>query len=207
MYIVIYEDEERWVPLKYKNIKPMYEISTYGEIRNKNTGKILSKTKNEKGYCMIGLMTDTQPVKQKTFKVHILVASTFIIKPEISNLEKLTVNHKNGDKEDNSIYNLEWLTFSENIRHSYKEGLNIPRRGILNGCALYNDNLIRFICKSIANKHKSNDIIKNVKNKYNIEINKHTVSDIKRKKRWKHISDEYFIKEGSTTIPKGSTLK
>ncbi len=52
----------------------------------------------------------------KTYRCHRLVALVFLDNPE----NKKTVNHKNWDKLDNRISNLEWNTYSENILHSYK---------------------------------------------------------------------------------------
>ena len=59
--------------------------------------------------------------------IHRLVAEAFI--PNANN--KPTVNHKDGDKMNNNVSNLEWATQSENNYHSYKAGLKIPydRRG------------------------------------------------------------------------------
>ena len=191
MYVIIHEDKERWAPLHYKNIKPIYEISTYGFVRNKYTNKQLSICKSEKGYSMVSLMTNNN--KQKTFKLHRLVAKTFIPSPINNGSEKLTVNHKDGNKDDNSIYNLEWITFSKNIKHSYDEGLNTPRRGTLNGHSKYDDNVIEYICQMIENGDKTQDIKKSVKDKFSIDITRYLVFDIKHKKTWKHISDKYNI--------------
>ena len=139
----------------------MYEISTYGRIRNKNTGKeIKTHIDPEKGYYMVGLMCLLKNgySDQKTFKVHKLVAHTFINKPDVSEGTRLTVNHKtvgeNNIKNDNSIYNLEWLSFKDNIQHSYREGLNVPLRGSANGNSKYSEQIVRYICDKIAKGEK-----------------------------------------------------
>lgn len=56
----------------------------------------------------------------KNYLVHRLVLSAFA---PIENMERYDVNHKNGNKLDNSLDNLEWSTRSENVKHSYSHGL------------------------------------------------------------------------------------
>jgi hypothetical protein len=58
-------------------------------------------------------------------KIHRLVAIAFIPNPD--NLKE--VNHKDGDKENNSVTNLEWCTRSQNMKHAYLMGLRVPNKG------------------------------------------------------------------------------
>ena len=59
--------------------------------------------------------------RQKTCEVHRLVATAFIENP----FGKSEVNHKDGDKRNNDVGNLEWVTRSENVKHSYEK---LPRK-------------------------------------------------------------------------------
>lgn len=68
------------------------------------------------GYVYIFLMKDN---KSKNFRLHRLVAEAFIPNPE----NKLQVNHKDGNKLNNNINNLEWCNQSENEKHAYNKGL------------------------------------------------------------------------------------
>lgn len=85
-----------------------YKINRRGKILGKN-GRPLKQQVNEKGYYYVCLYKDG---KQKAFKVHRLVASTFLLKGARG---RNCVNHINGDKANNTIQNLEWVTQRENI--------------------------------------------------------------------------------------------
>lgn len=99
------EDTEVW-----NNIDgyEKYEVSSFGRIRNKITGRIL-KASSKGGYCSIGLSN----IKTKTFSVHQLVAKSFIPNPE----NKQQINHKDKNGLNNKISNLEWNTNKENSIH------------------------------------------------------------------------------------------
>ena len=61
-------------------------------------------------------------VRKKYCLVHRLVANAFIPNPE----NKRCINHKDGNKKNNNINNLEWVSYSENMKHAYRTGLAIP---------------------------------------------------------------------------------
>lgn len=104
---------EIWKPIKNY---PGYEVSNYGRIKSYKKdpkGKILSG-KSSKGYVGIDFRINGE-TKQEL--VHRIVLSTF---SPIEGWEKLTVNHIDGDKTNNNLENLEWMTQSENTRHARK---------------------------------------------------------------------------------------
>lgn len=88
-----------------------YEIDTNGVVYGKN-GKPLKHSFNHKGYCMINFYVNH---KRTGFGIHTLVAKQFIHNKDPN---KTQVNHKDGDKTNNKAENLEWVTPSENMRHS-----------------------------------------------------------------------------------------
>lgn len=92
----------------------MYQVSSDGRVRR--NGHILKPRIDRGGYANVCLSRQS---KMKTFKVHRLVAIAFIPNPE----NKSTVNHKDGNKRNNCVANLEWATHSENIIHANKTGL------------------------------------------------------------------------------------
>lgn len=83
--------------------------------------KIKSSLLDKYGYPSIKLCKNG---KKSPFTVHRLVANAFIPNPK----EKATVNHINGIKHDNRICNLEWNTYSENIKHAFDTGLKVAAK-------------------------------------------------------------------------------
>lgn len=96
---------------------PNYEVDEFGYIRNKTTGNLMKWVDNGKGYKSVKLYNSDTP-KGRLCLVHRLVLSTF--EPIIGDMD---VNHKDGNKANNAITNLEWVTKSENTRHAHQTGL------------------------------------------------------------------------------------
>lgn len=86
--------------------------SVYSRINKQNRIKRLHPPKTRVGYYQVGLRKDG---KRYFIGVHRLVAQAFIPNPE----NKSCINHINGIRTDNRVENLEWCTYSENMKHSY----------------------------------------------------------------------------------------
>lgn len=95
-----------------KGYEGLYQVSNFGRVKSLfRYKKILKLCKSESGYLCVNLYKNK---KMKRITVHRLVAENFINKPT------LEVNHKDGNKENNFISNLEWVTTKENIIHRFK---------------------------------------------------------------------------------------
>lgn len=104
---------------KISNI-PQYSVSSLGRIRNDSSGKILRNKISATRKDRLGNETYYYAVclKSQYYYVHRLVAFEFL--PQIEG--KTEVNHKDRNKINNTVDNLEWVSPSENIAHSYNNG-------------------------------------------------------------------------------------
>ena len=93
-----------------------YIIDTNGNIFSLKLNRYLRQNISTKGYCKVSLNKDKY---RREYAVHRLVAMSFIPNP----LNKPQVNHIDGNKLNNCLNNLEWVTGSENIIHAIKTGL------------------------------------------------------------------------------------
>lgn len=107
-----------------------YEVSNLGQVRSldrvitysdgtvrRRKGKILKPHVDSSGYCTVYLSHNGN---QSAKFIHVLVANSFLPKPDY----KVEVNHKDGNKKNNCVENLEWCTHKENIAHAFATGLH-----------------------------------------------------------------------------------
>lgn len=106
---------EEWKELEHY---PNYLISNLGRVWSKARQKTMKTFEQNSGYLMLSIVRDDGVSKR--WLLHRLVAFAFIPSPE----NKLYINHKDGNKHNNSVNNLEWVTCSENILHARRTGLN-----------------------------------------------------------------------------------
>lgn len=114
-------NNEMWMPIVgYEGI---YEVSNFGRVKSNKFGKErILKPYDCHGYREVDLRLNN---KSKRFRVHRLVAVAFIPNqnPEI----KTFINHKDGNRGNNHVDNLEWCTQSENVEHAYRVLRVVPR--------------------------------------------------------------------------------
>jgi DNA-binding XRE family transcriptional regulator len=176
-----------WYDIPY--YENLYQINKEGTVKSLDRvnvrgynikGKVLSPNIHYKsGYKSVQLCKDG---KTKRFNVHSLMIITFIDKDYLS--KGLVCNHIDGVKSNNELSNLECVTVSENMLHSYKYNLNTPAPQIGE--------------KHGKSKLTEKDVIQ-IRNLYNskkytqkelaakFEVARVTISDITRGKLWKHL--------------------
>ena len=96
-----------------------YMVSNYGDIYSIRSKKILKGEITKKGYIRVRLTNNNRML------IHVIVAKTFIPNPQ----NKPQVNHKDGNKQNNCVDNLEWCTQSENMVHALSNKLRIAPKG------------------------------------------------------------------------------
>jgi hypothetical protein len=135
----------------------LYQVSNMGRVKSLNHGKeTIMKPKIEK-YIRITL---TKTNKRQIYYIHRLVAIAFIPNPE----NKPDINHIDGNKKYNYVENLEWVTPSENVRHSIDvlHTKNGRRRG---GVKIYTKDMT-FIIQVDSLKTATDWVCKNTNRKY-----------------------------------------
>lgn len=118
-----------------------FQVSNFGSVFSKRTGRILRQTKSKSGYAQVSTRIGGRDGIAYCFKIHRLVADAFISKPQylIDQIESwvyqtIPVNHIDGNKLNNHISNLEWCSYKENSKHAIDNGLFTA----ISGCDTYN---------------------------------------------------------------------
>ncbi len=100
-------------------IHPNYVAFSNGKIYSKKSNRFLKPiSRGEYDYVTIG---------RKMVAIHRIIAKCFVANPE----NKPCVNHIDGNKRNNKAGNLEWCTYSENLIHAYRKGLNKRERKVV----------------------------------------------------------------------------
>lgn len=180
----------------------IFMVSNYGRIYDLENNKILSQYISERKRTNIDYYRSIIITKEKysgkkmiSFLVHRLVALAFIPNPE----HKPFVNHIDGNPSHNYLWNLEWVTNSENILHAVKHGLKNDKKGQDRSNALWSDDEIRTICQLMEDGHKAtfiyNALLELWDNDERVQyeriraLYKHIIHQT----HWTHISKEFNI--------------
>ena len=158
-------------PLKFD-----YYVTDDGRVWSDRTQKFLSFQYDKNGYVKIQ-MRSTDNCSHR-YSVHRLVMENFC---PVENMDKLQVNHKDGNKTNNRLENLEWVTCEENIHHAIQNNLRAP----INGSAKLTEEQV----KEIYIRAKNGET--NVKLSKEYHINPDQIGRIRNKLSWKNVLKDF----------------
>ncbi len=166
------ESNELWLPVE--DYEGYYEVSDSGRVCSlggrRGSSKRILRQADTKGYRSVALSVKG---KRKTWQVHRLVIDAFQGRRLF-----MEINHKDGDKTNNSNSNLEWVSHQGNMNHATKTSL-FDNRGEKHGMhKLSEAQAIEIL--------KSDEDIAELAGKYS--ISRQTIKDIKSGKSWKHLT-------------------
>lgn len=165
--------EGRYMVSNFGRISSLRHASIHGS-RERDEPVVLSTPLNGNGYPSVMIRVEGDLFKP--YRVHRLVAEHFI--PNPNNLP--CINHKDGDKTNNRVDNLEWCTFRHNLLHARRTGLNPSLWGEgREKSSLKNKDVLIILNSNISAKELSK--------KYNVSIS--AIYDIRNGKSWNHITN------------------
>lgn len=160
---------------------PNYKISSCGKVFGRN-GKQLKLQVNKDGYRTVNLSKEGKGYHRRLAR---LLAQTFIPNPK----RLPVVNHKDHNRQNDTLTNLEWVTFQENNQKSvelfpekwkHKSGINADT--------------VHLICKYIEEGYRNKDIVEK------LDVNIDTVKHIRNGSSWSEISCKYKLQGSRKTI-------
>jgi hypothetical protein len=154
-----------------------YDVNEYGLVTNTRSGRILKPEIIWDGYERVTL---SQNKILKRLRVHRLVADAFI--PNPNNLPM--VNHKDGNKRNNHVSNLEWVDCQQNTRHAFDN--NLRKSGEDHYEARLTVEIVEKICELIQIGLTRGRILKQIP-----QVSKSQFDDIRRRRSWKRVSYRY----------------
>ena len=168
------------VPICYKNVKKdLYEIDEFGNIYSKYKKDFLKPNKDKDGYLRIKLSGGSREEKCYV-QIATLVAWHYIGPPPETIIDP-TINHRDGNILNNHYSNLEWMSRSKNSSIRKNKG-----EGSQNHEAKLDEKEVFEICELLINTELS---LEEIANKFSVD--KTTISNIKQKKSWKKITQQY----------------
>jgi hypothetical protein len=161
-----------------------YCVTSDGAIYSLKSKRFLNLQYNDNGYVVVTLRIN---YKTKTLRVHRLVAMMYL---RDTYFDGAHVNHIDGDKSNNAVQNLEWVTREENMRHAYDNNLIISKPKTLS------DHDLHLICQSLESGSRVVDVARM------FSLEREIVDRIYRGTLFKHISYEYDFSK----VPKQSRI-
>ncbi|WP_277545005.1 NUMOD4 motif-containing HNH endonuclease [Cupriavidus gilardii] len=178
-------NSEQWRPVR--GYEGCYEVSSEGRVRSlvaKQPGLLLRPYRRADGYMQVQLKVGQEA---RNFLVHVLVDEAFN-GPCPAALER---NHRDGDKGNNRLGNLERVSHVENVRHAFREGLCGSREGEANAFAKLTEVQVRSIrSEAEASRYPSGRIrrgvLRDMAARYG--VSSVTIGKVIRGAAWSHIA-------------------
>lgn len=170
-------------------IPGLYSISTFGRLYNTATKRFLPQDNGYQKNKYITLCLKLQDGNSQFFMLHRLMCMQYFPRYDYREME---VNHIDGIKYHNWIWNLEWMTPLENTRHAFSNGL--VSLGEERGNASLTNEQAEFICELIEKGKGYKDVVDIMNNRYpetrNLKIDR-IYFNIRGGLSWKHVSCKY----------------
>jgi hypothetical protein len=170
-----------WV---FPDVMRYYSVSSYGYIHNLATGNYLPKATSFDSNEYVSVHLKRHDGSILSTSLHRIILMTFLY---IDGCEYLDVNHKDGIKYHNWIWNLEWVTREENVHHAFSN--NLISLGEDRISSVLTNNQVHEICKLIELGYSTKDIC-NILNYDNCDLRR-IICNIKAGLSWKSISSLY----------------
>lgn len=161
------------------DLKYNYYVDELGRIYSEATHKYLSAQLDKDGYEKVQMISTDG--KRHRYSVHRIVMEN--LNP-VEDMEKLQVNHIDGNKQNNKLENLEWCTCQENILHAYAHNLHSQKGERNNQSKLTEENVKEIIQILLSKKYTQKEIGR----KFN--VCEDTIGAIKNKYTWKYLTED-----------------
>lgn len=165
------------VNCKY-DLKYDYYANDNGSIYSAISNKTLSYQLDKDGYAKVQLSSTDG--KRHRYSVHRLILENF---QPVENMDKLQINHIDGNKLNNKLKNLEWCDSSYNNAHAYKIGLKNQTGDKNNASKLTEKEVLEIIDLLLSKQFTYKEIA------FKYGVHEETIGAIKRKKNWKYLTE------------------
>lgn len=155
---------------------PNYCVTKDGRVYSSLSQRFLKQSSNQ--YKTVTLVNEDG---KKNFHVHRLVALAYVFNPDLAN--KTQVNHIDGDKYNNNVANLEWVTPQENTQHAIETGLR--NHSLPPAPRLFGDELAHKVCMLMEEGFRVQDI------EQMLNVPRYFINKIRSKESYQEISEQY----------------
>lgn len=161
---------EKWKDIQ--GFEGLYQVSDLGRVKSLRSNKVLKECFDAQLYPFVNLYG----IRKRVARIHRLVAESFLPADHFRN----EVNHKDGNKSNNRVINLEWSTRLENQRHAKSNGLNAI--GEKHGNSKLNESIVI----RMRRMKKDGLSYRNISEALNIPVS--TIKQVVLRINWRHVA-------------------